>query len=130
LRGDFIYGHLFSKETQKTMRLESEANIVVSYGTDRKFDLGIGKFDGGAQNLIRFTFDELQTFFDRQNNKSLIVVIIEKNIWSNERIKEEVERLRSYFVARGYKRISIQQGLGGGRGEYLDYKSPNSPNYP
>jgi len=77
-------------------------------------------------------FDELDGFFDRQNNKSLVVVIIEKNLWSDERMKEEVGRLRSYFVARGYKRISVQQGLGGGRGEYLDYvaeqfAAPNGP---
>jgi hypothetical protein len=128
---DFISSH-HDNITEKTMRLESEADMVASYHTDRRFDIGIGKFDrkGGARDSILFTFDELEGFFDRQNNKSLVVVIIEKNLWSDERMKEEVGRLRSYFVARGYKRISVQQGLGGGRGEYLDYVSPNNLRLP
>lgn len=126
-KSDFISGHR-DRVTEKTIRLEREADIVASYHTDGRLDVGIGKFDRkvGARDSILFTFDELEGFFDSQNNKSLIVVVIEKNVWSAQRVEEEVERLRAYFAARGYRRISIQQGLGGGRGEYLDYKSPNT----
>ena len=34
-----------------------------------------------------------------------------------------VTKLRDYFVARGYRHVSIQQAAGTGRGEYLDHKA-------
>ena len=116
----------FSNETKRAFDLESKADLVAWYSTDGKLDIGIGRTDK-TQNLhhpISFTLDELEHFFDRQKHKDLIVVTVAKNVWTDEELTGHVNRLRDYFIARGYKRIVIEQAYGSGRGIHLEYPAP------
>ncbi|MEO5713237.1 MAG: hypothetical protein ABIT37_07085 [Luteolibacter sp.] len=117
--------HRFSEETERAFKQEAAADFVAWYSTDGKLDIGVGRTDKEPQlhHPIRFPLGELEDFFDAQKHKDLIVVGIEKNTWSDEELKRHVEKLRIYFLARGYSRVVIQQGLGSGRGIHLDYKA-------
>ncbi len=113
----------FSEETKRAFRLESESDFTAWYSTDGKLDIGVGRIDK-AQNLqhpIRFTLDELEGFFDDQKHKGLIVVTVAKHVWTDEELSERITRLRDYFIARGYKRIVIEQAHASGRGIHLEY---------
>jgi hypothetical protein len=115
----------FATETARAFELERKADFVANYSTDGKLDIGVGRTNK-AQNIqhpIRFSLEELDGFFDEQRHKGLIVVVVEKNVWSDEELKKHVLKLRDYLVARGYKKVVIQQGLGGGRGIRLEYES-------
>ncbi len=113
----------WDKVTEKMCKLEATADLVVCYDPHNKeIDLGIGRSDGHTREVVPFSLDALYKFFDDQRHKNLIVIIFEKHMLDDAELQVEVNRIRDYFVSRGYKRISIQQGLGGGRGEHLDYK--------
>jgi len=104
--------------------LEKEANLVVGYSIDHKIDIGVGRVSGDfREEVINFDKEQLVSFFDDQRKKDLIVVIVAKHTWTDHEVSEISLELRDYFIARGYKHISIQQGLGGGRGLHLDHKS-------
>lgn len=116
----------FSDVTQRAFRLESEADFVAWYSTDGKLDIGVGRTDK-EQNLhhpIRFTLDEVEGFFDDQRHKGLIIVTVAKHVWTDQELAKHIIRLRDYFVARGYKRIVIEQAYGSGRGIHLEYPEP------
>ena len=116
----------FSEETKRAFRLESEADFVAWYSTDGKLDIGVGRTDK-KRNLhhpIRFTLEELEGFFDGQKHKGLIVVTVAKNVWTDDELSEHLTRLRDYFVARGYKRVVIEQAYGFGRGIHLEHPKP------
>ncbi len=113
----------FSEETNRAFRLEAESDISAWYSTDGKLDIGIGRTDK-EQNLhhpIKFTLEELEGFFDGQKHKELIVVTVHKHVWTKQELAEHVTRLRDYFIARGYKRIVIEQAYASGRGIHLEY---------
>jgi hypothetical protein len=113
----------FAAETARAFELERKADFVADYSTDGKLDIGVGRTDK-AQNIhhpIRFSLEELDGFFDDQRHKDLIVVVVAKNVWSDEELKKHLLKLRDYFVARGYKKVAIQHGLGGGRGIHLEH---------
>jgi hypothetical protein len=113
----------FSAETERAFKQEAAADFVAWYSTEGKLDIGVGRTDK-KENLhhpISFTLDELEGFFKDQKHKDLIVVGIEKHVWTDEVLKQHVAKLRDYFVARGYARVVIQQAYGGGRGIHLDH---------
>jgi|GEM_PF-4864753 len=113
-------------ETLRAFELEEKADLVANYSTAGKLDIGIGRTDK-AQSLhhpIYFPLEELEKFFNNQRHKNLIVVVVAKNVWTDEEFQKNVLKLRDYFVARGYKKIVIQQGLGAGRGIHLEHDAP------
>jgi hypothetical protein len=113
----------FAKETARAFELEEKADFVADYSTDGKLDIGVGRTDKaqGIHHSIRFSLEELEGFFDDQRHKDMIVVVVAKNVWTDEELQNHVLKLRDYFVARGYKKVVIQQGLGGGRGIHLEH---------
>ena len=57
---------------------------------------------------------EATGFFDRQSNKELIEVEIAKNTLGAEERDGLIEKLREYFLARGYQGVSFRQATGAG----------------
>ena len=112
------------EQTERAFQLAEQANFVASYDMRERMDIGVGALsaDPVARQVIDFDLDELTGFFDKQRHKDLIVVIIEKHVWPDEKLAEEVERLKTYFIARGYRRICIQQASAVARGIHLDYR--------
>ena len=119
----------FAAETAHAFELERSADFVANYSTGGKLDIGIGRTDKAKkiQSSISFSLEELETFFDVQRHKDLIVVVVAKNTWSDKELQNHVAKLRDYFVARGYKKVAIQQGLGAGRGIHLEYEAEGKP---
>jgi len=110
--------------TKRAFEQEAAADFVVSYSTHGKLNIGVGPTDRqGVHAPIMFSLAELERFFDRQKNKQLIVVVIAKNVWSDDELQRHVLRLRDYFVARGYKKVVIQQGSGASRGIQLEHET-------
>jgi hypothetical protein len=108
--------------TKRAFEQVAAADFVVSYSTDGKLNIGVGRTDRqGVHSPIAFSPEELERFFDNQRHKDLIVVVVAKNVWSDEEVKNHVLKLRDYFVARGYKKVVIQQGSGSGRGIHLEH---------
>ncbi|MEP4079066.1 hypothetical protein [Haloferula sp.] len=119
-------GARFSEETRRAFDLESKADFVAWYSTDGKLDIGVGRADK-ERNIhypIRFALDELEGFFDDQRHKGLIVVTVAKHVWADDELNEHLERLRDYFIARGYERIVIEQAYASGRGIHLEHPKP------
>jgi len=70
------------------------------------------------------TSKDLAKFFHEQPRKDLIVIIFEKNVLEDAQRMAIAKEFRSYFLARGYKRILIQQATSGGRFPvYIDHKA-------
>jgi len=111
----------FAEETKRAFKLESEADFVAWYSTDGKTDK-----KRNLHHPIRFTQDELEGFFGGQKHKGLIVVTVAKNVWTDDELNEHLKRLRDYFVARGYKRVVVEQAYGFGRGFHLEYPNPKT----
>ncbi|MBK1826380.1 hypothetical protein [Haloferula rosea] len=108
--------------------LRDSADTLVDYHGDGSMDLGIKNTDG---RTLRLDLKQLRQFFDQQKHKALIVVVIAKQRWPDEKLREEVDRLRSYFIKRGYRRIVIQQATSGGHcPTYLDHTVPALPPKP
>lgn len=113
----------FASATARAFEMEKQADFVADYATDGKLDIGIGRTDNeqGIHHSIRFSLEELEDFFDDQRHKNSIVVVVAKNLWTDEELQNHVLKLRDYFIARGYKKVIIQKGSGGGRGIHLEY---------
>jgi hypothetical protein len=105
-------------ESSKALEQEKQADLVVNYSTAGDF-----RVKGSEQALAP---EEAAEFFDQQSKKDFLVVIVAKNTWSEEQLGQQIEKLRNFFVARGYRKISIQQGLGGGRGIHLEHSAEES----
>ena len=88
------------------------ADFVAYYSTNKKLDIGIGPSRDGVDHLIKFDLNELERFFDKQKHKNIIVLVIESHRLSNEKIKTHAKTLYDFFIARGYKKVIIQQGDG------------------
>lgn len=110
-------------------RLELGADFVAEYTSQGELDIYVGRAgeDEGIFHPHLFTFDEVKGFFEKQKHKDLITVIIHKHTWDQKKTKAEVEKIRSFFVARGYKRISIQQIEEKGRSFHLDFTVESNP---
>ena len=118
----------FQAVTQRAFEQEAAADFVAWYSTDGKLDIGVGRTDKkGIHHSIRFSLGELESFFDKQKHKQWIVVGIDKHVWSDEILQKHVMRLKEYFVARGYKKVVIQEGLGLGRGILLEHEAKPMP---
>ncbi len=130
------------KATTNPLVLEDDADVVVYHipkNDDRRMEVSIGPPKGGKpREVIRrqkfsTTSKELAEFFDEQPRKNLIVIIFEKNVLEEVECMAIATTLRDYFVARGYKQISIRQATNGlSRPVYIDYKesrreAPNGP---
>jgi len=98
--------------------LEHDADVVINYNPendDRRMEISIGPLKNDKpREVIRKekfspTSKDLAKFFDKQSRKNLIVIIYEKNVLEDVERMAVATKLRDYFAARGYKRISIQQ---------------------
>ena len=59
-------------------------------------------------------------FFDSQRKKSMVVVIVAKNVWEPGVEATHLNFIRHYFTERGYNRIVIQQARSMGRPTHSD----------
>lgn len=69
---------------------------------------------------------DLSGFLHRQRKKSLVVVIIEKQTWTEEELARHLTFLNRYFTDHGYRRVVIQQARGYGRPIHSDTARPGS----
>ena len=120
-------GELVKKtETERAFDQVEEADFVARYTSDEKLLVGIGpaNWDGKTvADSVPFELADLKAFFYQQKKKDLIVVVIDKNTWTDEKLKQGLETLREFFVARGYAKVVIQQMRGSGRGIHLEHVS-------
>jgi len=113
-------------------KMEDEADVLIYYQPDfekNNMEIRCGpKQDKNAREAVRKetfspTSEPLLKFFDDQPRKNLIVIVYEKNMLGDAECRAKATILKDYFVARGYKRISIQQASNGlSRMIYADYK--------
>ena len=115
----------FAEETARAFKQVEEADFVAWYSMGGKLDIGVGRTDKdrNLHHPITFTLEELEDFFGDQKHKDLIVVGIMKHVWTDDELKKHVEKLRDFFVERGYAKIVIQQAHGSGRGIHLEHTS-------
>jgi hypothetical protein len=112
---------LFPTATDRAFRLEREADIVIYYSSD-----GLIRIDNGPTQSPVDVPDELRPpsqwvgLFDSQPKKSMVVVVIAKNVWKDEELGRQLSFLNRYFTDRGYRRIVIQQARAAGRPTHSD----------
>lgn len=106
-------------ETTKAFAVEATADIVVAYNGETMTVWRDGpvtrKATGSPPSLTK-----LVHYFGSRARKNLVVVIFAKNVWSEARVKAEIQKISRYFFERGYHRIVIQQGLSSGRSTLSD----------
>ena len=89
-------------------------------------DINVGKLETSygitSRNPQVFNPSELILFFDEQRHKNLIVVMFNKNTWTDAEEKTEIAKVNTYFRDRGYKRIVIQQFTSWGRPTLSDIR--------
>ncbi|MEI7881463.1 MAG: hypothetical protein WCI95_11375 [bacterium] len=115
----------FGKVTACAVDLAEKADIVINYLTQaNKFDIGIGREDGGVYDYVLFDYNQLEHFFRSQKHKDLIVIVFSKNKWSEDEIQSKAKEMNLFFFRVGYNRVVIQQGYGAGRGIWSDKTNP------
>lgn len=133
----FIVGRLGAEAAPESARnsfvLEQDADVVIYYtpGNDQGgMEISVGpQKDNKPPTVIRkekfsATSEGLARFFDQQPRKNLIVIVYRKNQLEDVECKAIATKLKDYFLARGYKRISIQQATAGlSRPVYMDYQT-------
>lgn len=100
--------HRFN-EINRAFRIEKEADVVVAYNGET---LSIYRSRPTQPDDYRKP-SQLIPFFDSQPRKKLVVVVFDKNVWSDSRLRSEITKTNRYFFARGYHRVVIQQASGG-----------------
>jgi hypothetical protein len=115
-------------QTGRAFATEKSADVVVEYSSDGAMGICPPTPADGIQPNPEREYEPTQLIkhFDSQSRKNLVVVIIAKQTWSDEQLKSEISKLNRYFFARGYERVVIQQGLGGGRGTHSDLRRPTT----
>lgn len=114
---------LHNATTKKAFKLAKNADIVIDYNSAGELDLRIRDGSKG-RNYVDFKLADLVDYFDEQRHKDLIVIVFDKSMRSREQAYKEAGVLKDYFIARGYKRICVQQGYSTCRGIYLDHREP------
>lgn len=113
---------LFPTETERAFAQERQADLVVFY-------YGSGEMRIEAVSGRRVNDDspaDLPEFLERQKKKSLVVVIIEKQVWPEEELTRHLAHLNSYFLGHGYRRVVIQQARATGRPIHSDTILPGT----
>jgi hypothetical protein len=113
---------LFPTETERAFELERQADLVVSYR--QSGGMTIESVSGTA--VEDASPADFPGFLDRQRKKSLVVVIIEKQAWSDEELARHLAYLNDFFLGHGYRRVIIQQARGWGRPIHSDTARPGS----
>ena len=115
-------------EVSHAFTIEKAADVVVVYSARGTMELLPPRTPDGVQpNPNRdFPPNQLIDHFDSQARKKLVVVIINKQTWSEKRLKSEIAGLNRYFFSRGYQRVVIQQALGNGRPTHSDLQRPST----
>ena len=121
------------KTLEDFFKMEHDADVVIYYDPDHeknnmKITLGPVQDNNTHVAARNETFSptsaQLQKFFNDQPRKNLIVIVYEKNVLEDAESMAKAIVLKDYFVARGYKRISIQQATNGlSRRIYVDYNA-------
>ncbi len=121
------------KTLEDFFKMEHDADVVIYYDPDHeknnmKITLGPVQDNNTHAAVRNETFSptsaQLQKFFNDQPRKNLIVIVYEKNVLEAAESMAKAIVLKDYFVARGYKRISIQQATNGlSRRIYVDYNA-------
>lgn len=110
-------------------RSESErADIVLFYSTNGRLRID----NGPTQPMVHLTEDTMPlkdwiVFFDSQPRKSMVVIILVKNVWSDGERSTHLSRINGYFTARGYQRIVIQQATSTSLPTLSDITHPRPP---
>lgn len=102
---------LFPTETERAFAQERQADLVVFYR--RSGEMRIESVSGKPVEDDSRT--DFPAFLDRPRKKSLVVVIIEKQTWSDEELARHLAFLNHHFLSHGYRRVIIQQARGWGR---------------
>lgn len=112
-----IQSTLFPDQDDRAFRLEKMADLVVEYDTSGGMSADPPKTYERSESKPAA---ELVGFFDSQTRKTLVVVIVAKNVWSDAELARHLAFLNGYFADRGYRRVVIQQASGGGRPTHSD----------
>lgn len=103
---------------------EAKADFSILYDYDGKLSIGIGVVRDGIHRPIKFTFDELRSFWQEQRHRSFIVVTLSKANRTEADARELIARLTEYFFDCGFQRVRIHQAFGSGVGVYSDSTNP------
>jgi len=112
-------------ETTRAFATEAAADIVVSYNGEEMMAVR----DGPVVRRVDVSWpkpSKLVHYFDSRPRKNLVVVIFEKNVWSDARLQSEIAKTNRYFFARGYKRVVIQQARSSSRPTHSDVTATSS----
>ncbi|RYD43869.1 MAG: hypothetical protein EOP83_31540 [Verrucomicrobiaceae bacterium] len=113
---------LFPNQTERAFAQERQADLVVFYrgsGEMRIRSLSGKPVDDDSPA-------DFPSFLDRQREKSLVVVIIEKQVWAEEEMARHLAYLNNFFLGHGYRRVVVQQARGNGRPIHSDTARPGS----
>ncbi len=113
---------LFPTETERAFAQERQADLVVFYR--RSGEMRIESLSG--KPVEDDTPVDFPGFLDRQAKKSLVVVIIEKQVWPEEEVARHLAFINKFFLGHGYRRVVIQQARGNGRPIHSDTARPGS----
>lgn len=113
---------LFPTETERAFAQERQADLVVFYR--RSGEMRIESISG--KPVDDDSPADFPAILDRQRKKSLVVVIIEKQVWPEEELARHLAFLNGYFLGHGYRRVVIQQARGNGRPIHSDTARPGS----
>jgi len=96
--------------------IESKADRTISYDDEKNYDLGLEKITDGEKSQIRFKFEEIKDFLEREKHKDLIVVWFEKLVMANkdEPVSAQAKAVVTQMKAAGYKRVVILGASGFG----------------
>jgi|GEM_PF-4515709 len=117
-----IRSTLFPTAMERAFELERRADLVAWYHTDGRI-----RIDSVSRQEIELEGSpaELSGFFDQQQKKALVVIIVAKNVWDDAELASHLAYLNHYFTSRGYRRVVIQQARAYGRPTHSDI-SPGS----
>ena len=98
------------------------SDMLIRYSPSGKtFDIGVGELKNGLRSPILFSINELEYFFNEQNNKNFIVILIEVSPKTQKTIQKSVVELKDYFNRVGYKRILVLGAHATGMIIYCDF---------
>ena len=106
-----------SKTFADQMQIENEASIRLWYDVYDDI-LSIGYIED-AKSGWRSTgkkVEELKSFFDKQEDKSIVFVVLCKNNFDTDAKSGLIKKLNEHFFEYGYDRVVVDQAHGGALG--------------
>jgi hypothetical protein len=122
------YFGAFDPGANEILKLSGNADLVIDYTYEGKFNIRHGKIEENVRQPIRSELEDYELFFDKQRHKDLIVVwfdILPQH--DGETLKDSIEKLNKYFFKRGYKRIMLLLPSGDGVRLCSDKQILNKP---